>query len=113
MKKREILVVSAAVAPVIRNNRPFDLTRAVNIVDKNGTIVGITSLAEVIEKQLVVQGIEIDTKVTPGVRPKALRCACGMPYIRSAERQDPDSLRELPQDPISVHEHAHTVAPVS
>ena len=82
MNKVQKLRVAAEVAIAIRNTDEAKLrAKRIKVVDKDGRLVREVTRAELLEKQLIAQGIEIDTKVTPGVRPKAMRCECGMPFV--------------------------------
>jgi len=81
--KAQRLAVAAAVAPGLRSVSEKTASRRVAKVDKDGNIVGYTTLAEVQKALLEKQRIEFD--VVEGVRPKEVVCqACGR--IRKVDR---------------------------
>jgi hypothetical protein len=80
------------------------LARRVNVV-RNGKVIRTTTLAEVLESQLTREGIEItegDWRVIEKgrmkFRPKALRCACGMPYRVPPKKRIPERCAACEKD---------------
>jgi hypothetical protein len=74
--KAERLAVASAVAPLLRSQGERALARRVARVDKDGKVVGYTTLAEVQKSLLRRREIELET--VKGVRPKAVICEnCG------------------------------------
>lgn len=87
--KAEKLALAATVAVELRRADAGVRQRRIKTIGPDGQVVRELPLVEVVERQLLRQGIEIDTKITPGVRPRALRCACGMPYVVPAKGRIP------------------------
>lgn len=77
------LAVAGIVAPHLRNQTGRVASRRVAKVDKDGNVVGYTTLAEVQEALLLMRQIELD--VVDGVRPKEKMCRlCGRTFkVRS------------------------------
>lgn len=77
--KAERLQVAAAVAPSLRKQAESARKRRVAKVDKDGNVVGYTTLEEVQKALLLDHAIEIETQ--DGVRPKEVLCVkCGLPF---------------------------------
>lgn len=76
MNKAQRLAVAGVVAPHLREQSDKAAKRRVARVDKDGNVVGYTTLAEVQRALLERQKIELE--VIDGVRPKEIVCAqCG------------------------------------
>lgn len=77
------LRIASHVAPIVRNRVQGQRGRRLIVVDHNDptNILRETDEFELIVAQLKRAGIEIDTKVNPGVRPQALWCPCGRPFL--------------------------------
>lgn len=76
MNKAARLAVAGYVAPPLRSASPQTSQRRVARVDKDGNVVGYTTLAEVQRSLLARQDIELE--VAEGVRPRAIVCRlCG------------------------------------
>jgi hypothetical protein len=80
-KRLETLARAAAIAPLVREawTSSRAMAKRIRTVDSSGRVVRVVSAVEIVEKQLLREGIEIGAP--PGQRPKALRCECGMPYL--------------------------------
>lgn len=77
--KAERLALAGAVAPTLRNNAAKAKDRKVAKLDKDGNVVGYTTLAKVQEALLAKEKIEL--AVQDGVRPKKIFCeTCGVPF---------------------------------
>jgi hypothetical protein len=81
MKRLDALRTAARVAPLVREawTSSSATAKRIRTVDSSGRVVRVVSAVEIVEKQLLREGIEIGAP--PGQRPKALRCECGMPYL--------------------------------
>lgn len=78
LNKAEKLAVTGAVASSVRKGAEQASKRRVARVDKDGNIVGYTSLALVQQALLAKHALEIE--VQPGVRPSEAPCKkCGLP----------------------------------
>lgn len=76
--KAERLALAGAVAPFLRDQSERAASRRVTRVDKDGNVVGYTTLAEVQQGLLRRHEIEID--VAPDERPREFFCQrCGLP----------------------------------
>jgi hypothetical protein len=79
MCKAERLIVAGVVAPALRAAPESVRKRRVARVDKDGNVVGYTTLAEVQEKVLLTRSIEL--AVDDGTRPILVMCRrCGMEF---------------------------------
>jgi hypothetical protein len=79
LSKLEKLKIAAIIAPAVRE---ADRTKRIKTLDSQGRPTGkYVTQAELIERQFIRAGIEITRDPKKGVRPKALRCECGMPFL--------------------------------
>lgn len=78
MNKAERLALAGAVAPYFREQATAAAERRVARVDKDGKVVGYTTLAKV--QQALLEKHKIEIAVQPDVRPKEIVCEkCGNP----------------------------------
>ncbi|MCW5834514.1 MAG: hypothetical protein KIS78_19085 [Labilithrix sp.] len=76
MNKAQRLAIAGVVAPFLREGAERAAKRRVAKVDKDGNVVGYTTLAEVQAK--ILERAEIEIAVQDGVRPKEVICKyCG------------------------------------
>lgn len=74
--KAERLAVAASIAPGLRQRASEAKSRRVKVVDKDGKVVRLATLAEVQTSLLAANRIEIELE--PGIRPKSVMCRkCG------------------------------------
>ncbi len=93
MNKAERLAVAGYVAPRMRGDSERTASRRVARVDKDGKVVGYTTLAEVQKALLRARAIEIE--VVDGTRPDEAICErCGLPAkVRARARVEGGTIR--------------------